>query len=219
MDMKNNADDTKSRILDSAEALFAEGGFDGVSARDITKHAECNVASINYYFGGKDNLYNEVCRRRLNALRDIRIDSINKVMAQGDGVTLEELFRVFSHAFLAPLLEDPKGRSFLKLMTREMLYPHIRMGMCVDEMIMPILETLVVAISKICPGLSKEDAFWSIYSLIAQLIHTIHIQTMMGNSFKGLPSFDVSGAVDHIVSFTAAGVRSLIDNSEGGENV
>ncbi|MBW8036068.1 MAG: TetR/AcrR family transcriptional regulator [Planctomycetes bacterium] len=217
--MKNNADDTKNRILDSAEELFAEGGFDGVSARDITKHAKCNVASINYYFGGKDSLYNEICRRRLNALRDIRIDSINKVMAQGDGVTLEELFRAFSHAFLAPLLEDPKGRSFLKLMTREMLYPHMSAGLLVEELIMPVFKLLVEAICKICPGLSTENAVWSVHSLIAQLIHTIHIQTMMGDSLKGLPQFDVSEAVDHIVSFTAAGVRSLIENNEDSENV
>lgn len=217
--MKSNGDDTKSRVLDSAEELFSEGGFDGVSSRDITKLAKCNVASINYYFGGKDNLYNEVCRRRLNVLRDIRIDSINKVMLKSDSVTLEELFRVFSHAFLAPLLEDPKGRSFLKLMTREMLYPHMRAGMLVEEMIMPIFEKLVGAMCNICPGLGKEKAFWSIYSLIAQLIHTIHIQTMMRDSLKGLPPFDVSDAVDHIVSFTTAGVRSLIENSEEDANV
>lgn len=216
--MKNNGDDTKKRILDSAEELFAEGGFDGVSARDITKHAKCNVASINYYFGGKDNLYNEVCRRRLNVLREIRIDSINKVMSK-DGVTLEELFRVFSHAFLAPLLEDPKGRSFLNLMTREMLYPHMSAGLLVEELIMPVFKLLVEAICKICPGLSTENAVWSVHSLIAQLVHTIHIQTMMGDSLKGMPQFDVSDAVDHIVSFTAAGVRSLIENSEGGQNV
>ena len=104
-------------------------------------------------------------------------------------------------------------------MTREMLYPHMRAGMCVDEMIMPVLESLVGAVSKICPGLGKKQAFWSVYSLVAQLIHTIHIQTMMGDSFKGLPPFDISEAVDHIVSFTAAGVRNLIDNSEDSENV
>lgn len=216
--MKINGDGTKNRILDAAEELFAESGFDGVSARDITKLAECNVASINYYFGGKDNLYNEICRRRLNALRDIRVDSIKDVMDK-DGVTLELLFRAFSDAFLSPLLEDPRGRCFLKLMTREMLYPHMRAGLLVEELIMPVFQMLVGAICKICPGLSTEDAVWSIHSLIAQLVHTIHIQTMMGDSLKGLPQFDVSDAVDHIVSFTAAGVRSLIETDGGEQNV
>lgn len=217
--MKTNGDDTRSRLLDSAEELFAESGFDGVSARDITKFAECNIASINYYFGGKDNLYNEVCLRRLGVLRDIRVESIKEVMSKGDDVTLEELFREFSQAFLSPVLDDPRGRSFLRLMTREMLYPHMRAGMFVEEMIMPVFKTLVEAMGKICPGLDKEKAAWSIYSLVAQLIHTIHIQTMMGDSLKGLPPFDASKAVDHIVSFTAAGVRSLIKTDGGDQDV
>jgi AcrR family transcriptional regulator len=208
--MKNGGEDTKNRLLDTAEVLFAESGFDGVSARDITKLANSNVASINYYFSSKENLYNEVCRRRLNALRDIRIASINKIMAASDAkITLEDLFRGFSHAFLAPLMEDPKGRAFLKLMTREMLYPHMPAGMCAEEMIMPVFTLLLESLEKICPDLTKEQAMWSIYSLIAQLIHTIHIQTMMGDCLKGMPVFDVTKAVEHIVSFTAAGVRSF----------
>ena len=208
--MKNGAEDTKNRLLDSAEGLFAESGFDGVSARDITKLANCNVASINYYFSSKENLYNEVCRRRLNALRDIRIASINKIMAAGaTEITLEDLFREFSHAFLAPLMEYPKGRAFLKLMTREMLYPHMPAGMCAEEMIMPVFTLLLEAVEKICPDLTKEQAMWSIYSLIAQLVHAVHMKTMMGGCLKGMPVFDVTRAVNHIVSFTAAGVRSF----------
>ena len=66
---RKNVDDTATRILDAAEVLFAEKGFAGTSSRDITSSAGCNLASINYYFGGKDNLYKDVCKRRLNVLR------------------------------------------------------------------------------------------------------------------------------------------------------
>ena len=48
--------DTKERILDVAERLFAERGFDGVSMRDLTREAEVNLAAVNYHFGGKDAL-------------------------------------------------------------------------------------------------------------------------------------------------------------------
>lgn len=208
--MGNGTEDTKNRLLDAAEGLFAEGGFDGVSARDITKQAHCNVASINYYFTSKENLYNEVCRRRLNALRDIRMASIHKIMAaDATEITLEDLFREFSYAFLSPLMEDPKGKAFLKLMTREMLYPHMPAGMCAEEMIIPVLMLLVEAVEKICPGLTRDQAMWSIYSLISQLVHAVNMKTIMGDCLKGMPVFDVNKAVNHIVSFTAAGVRSF----------
>ena len=48
--------DTKSRILDAAEALFVEGGFESLSMRQITNSAGVNLAAVNYHFGGKDAL-------------------------------------------------------------------------------------------------------------------------------------------------------------------
>jgi AcrR family transcriptional regulator len=43
--------DTRARILQAAEMLFAEHGFDAVSMRDITTLAKVNLASVNYHFG------------------------------------------------------------------------------------------------------------------------------------------------------------------------
>lgn len=45
--------DTKTRILDAAEKLFAERGFSETSLRLITSKAEVNLASVNYHFGSK----------------------------------------------------------------------------------------------------------------------------------------------------------------------
>ena len=68
--------ETRTRLLDTAECLFAERGFAGTSVRDITADAGCNLAAVNYHFGGKQNLYREVFRRRLAALREQRLASI-----------------------------------------------------------------------------------------------------------------------------------------------
>ncbi len=50
----------QDRLLDAAEQLFSEHGFDGASVRDIAATAGCNIAAVNYYFGSKDKLYTEV---------------------------------------------------------------------------------------------------------------------------------------------------------------
>lgn len=52
--------DTKDKILSVAGALFAENGYDSTSIRDISKEAGVNLASINYHFKNKLNLYREV---------------------------------------------------------------------------------------------------------------------------------------------------------------
>ena len=44
---------TKNKILDAAEVLFADKGFNGTSLREITSYAEVNLAAVNYHFGSK----------------------------------------------------------------------------------------------------------------------------------------------------------------------
>jgi AcrR family transcriptional regulator len=67
-DTSKNSIDTRSRILDAAESLFMEYGFDGTSMRLITGQAGVNLAAINYHFGSKELLFQEVFRRRLTDL-------------------------------------------------------------------------------------------------------------------------------------------------------
>ena len=55
--MSEVLDSTRDRLLQAAERLFARQGYEATSVRDITAAAECNVASVNYHFGGKNKLY------------------------------------------------------------------------------------------------------------------------------------------------------------------
>ena len=55
--------DTKERILDVAERLFADHGYATTSLRDITTEADVNLASVNYHFGSKDALLIAVLNR------------------------------------------------------------------------------------------------------------------------------------------------------------
>ncbi len=48
--------DKQKEIVQVAEKLFAEYGFDGTSVRLIAKEAGINIAMISYYFGSKEKL-------------------------------------------------------------------------------------------------------------------------------------------------------------------
>ena len=67
-DIVNSSGTTKERILGAAEVLFAQHGFDGASLRQLTAAAKVNLAAVNYHFGSKEKLVEEVFRRRLDAL-------------------------------------------------------------------------------------------------------------------------------------------------------
>ena len=113
--------------------------------------ADCNVASVNYYFGGKENLYLEIWRRRLAQMRDVRLASIEKVMSGPGRPQLEDLLRSHAISFLEPLIKGDRQCRFINLMAREMIDPHLPRGMFLDEMAMPVTLALGKALTTICP--------------------------------------------------------------------
>jgi AcrR family transcriptional regulator len=64
----NAPTDTRDRILDAAQHLFAEHGYEGTSIRDITIAAEANVAAVGYHFGSKEGLYADVLQSLVGPL-------------------------------------------------------------------------------------------------------------------------------------------------------
>ena len=67
--MTRGPQDTRARLLEAAVGLFAERGFHGTGVREIALRAGVNVASANYHFGSKEELYLEVLRGHFAAVR------------------------------------------------------------------------------------------------------------------------------------------------------
>src|SRR6186713_1424983 len=93
---------TKGRILDAAEALFMEHGFEATSLRLITAAAAVNLAAVNYHFGSKEELFQAVLTRRLDPMNQERIDLLTRMEREaGDkAVSCEKLIS----AMLVPAL-------------------------------------------------------------------------------------------------------------------
>lgn len=206
----NLRNDVEARLLDTAEQLFAEKGFDATSIRDITNTAECNVAAVNYHFHSKQNLYSEVFLRRITAMRDVRLAAIDNVMSQTTPrPTLTELIRAFSTAFLEPLLDKSTGQRFLKLIVREMNDPRLPKDMFVKEIVTPTLTSLGEALTTLCTNLDQKQIYLSIVSIIGQLIHVIRIrETSEMGDFANLPQLNISEIIEHIVEFSATAITA-----------
>jgi AcrR family transcriptional regulator len=200
----------QQRLLDAAEELFSEHGFDGASVRDIAAAAGCNLAAVNYYFGGKDRLYHKVWRRQLLQIRDERLESINKAMAQNDGnPELEGLLRSFADAFIGPLADETRARRLMKLMAREMIDQHLPTDIFVNEIIVPTTTAMGDALLKAYPQLEQSQLPFVIFSIVGQLTHVVHMKGMFEQTHNsGFPRFDLTEAIDHVVRFSAAGIRA-----------
>ena len=200
----------KGRLLDAAEGLFCERGFKGTSIRDIAASAGCNIASVNYYFGSKEKLYEEVWRRHLIPMRDVRIASINKVMSQtASRPNLEDLLRSFADTFVGSMVDTSKASQLSKLMAREYIDSHLPTNMFVNEVMTPTITAMHSALVKTCPDLDESKILPVVFSFIGQLVHLVHVKTMFeqGGDDLNLPIFDSNELIDHIVKFSAAGIR------------
>jgi AcrR family transcriptional regulator len=95
-------EDTRTRILDAAERLFAEKGVDAISVRAVLKEAGVNVALAHYHFGSREGLIEELLRTRVAPLAEEQIRDIVEVDARGADATLEDVLRAyFGGAFRA----------------------------------------------------------------------------------------------------------------------
>ena len=75
--METLLNDKQICILQVAEKLFAEKGFDGTTVREISKAAKINIAMVSYYFGSKDKMLEALIRFRTEDL-SIKIENLIK---------------------------------------------------------------------------------------------------------------------------------------------
>ena len=205
----------KQRILDTAERLFAEHGFDGANVRTITDEAQCNLASVNYHFGGKDKLYIEVFRRQLVHLRQVRIAGIEEVLkTQGSNLTIEQLLRAFAHVFLDPLVEPSQGHRFTQLMLRELSDPLLPANLLCEEMFFPVSQVLLEALHRLYPQLHQRVATQCIHSLIGQLVHVVQVRKLFIRQSGEHPVLDLATMIEHIVRFSASGFQACLETGK-----
>jgi len=205
------ADPVPERLLDVAEHLFADRGFDGTSIRELATAAGCNIASVNYYFGSKQKLYEEVFRRHLIPMRDGRIGSISKVMAQSSGKPeLEDLLRAFAFAFVEPLTDESRAARFMKLMGREMVDSHLPAEVFAEDVVIPTVTAMRTALLKACPGLDPARVPLLVYSVMGQLMHAVHTRPILEKvNSRHIPTFSLPAIIDHVVEFSAIGIRAF----------
>lgn len=203
--------DTTARLLDSAERLFATHGFAATSVRDITQAAGCNLAAVNYHFGGKLNLYRDVFCRRLQAMREQRVASLRLASPGLTPPTLEAVLSGFATAFLEPLVSESGGRRMIELMAREMLDPQLERKLFRDEIIEPVNTALVAALIAAEPALDARAARLCAISLVGQLMHVVHRTRCDGGGISSAVLPPLGELVGHIVRFSAAGVRACAE--------
>lgn len=203
---------TRDRILDAAEALFAQEGYAGVSVRQIMSQAGADVSLAYYHFKSKRDLFDQVMLRRAEHLNDIRLEALEAVEKRhpDDAPTVEEIIGAFTNPLLDLLATDhEEWKHYFRLVAQINNSPEWG-GELMTRYFDPLVRRFIEALRKALPGCSDEDLYWSYHFLSGALTLTFaetgRIDNLSGGACR---SSDMASIGERMPTFLAAGFRTL----------
>jgi len=166
--------DTKTRILDAAEKLFAERGFSETSLRLITSKAEVNLASVNYHFGSKKELIRAVLARYLDVFMPVASIEIVKLQTSNKNASLNDIFSIL----VEPLLDLNKLRAegtstFLQLLGRGYIESQGHLRWFITTHYGEHLDQFVKAVAQSAPHIPPAEMFWRLHFTLGTVVFTM----------------------------------------------
>jgi AcrR family transcriptional regulator len=201
---------TKDRILAAAEELFAQHGFAGTTLRQVTGRADVNIAAVNYHFGSKENLVNEVFRRRMDEMTRQRLARLKTAVREHPG----ELDPVLA-AFVEPALEMAQDRhgggSFIRVIARAYAEKNDGLRRFLSERYGHVLREFAKAIAACLPELGKEQLYWRLDFLSGALTYAMADFGLIKRPASVPEAVHRERAARELIRFATAGLRAPID--------
>ena len=173
---RQHAAATQDRILDAAEALFMEHGFEATSLRLITAAAGVNLAAVNYHFGSKEELFQAVLTRRLDPMNQARVALLDRYEAQRAGPLACE--RILAALFI-PALElarDPAARrqpiSCACWAAPTPIRRRSSASSC-RQQYAPMIARFKDAFARALPHLPRKELSWRLHFIMGALSYTL----------------------------------------------
>lgn len=168
--------DTRERILDAAERLFMAHGYDGTSMRQITGEATVNLAAVNYHFGSKESLIQEVFRRRLDWLNEERMRVLDRLEAEaGDQPVKPSLIVDAFFGTLLRMAEDEArgGMTFLRLLGRTLTEPSEFIRAFLAHEYKTVMDRFKEALFRALPEVPKAEIVWRFHFMLGATSYAI----------------------------------------------
>jgi AcrR family transcriptional regulator len=198
---------TKDRILGAAEVLFAQRGFDGASLRQLTTAAGVNLAAVNYHFGSKEKLVEQVFRRRLDALNARRMDALATIEGRAD-TTLEDVLA----AYIRPALElshDDNGALFMRVLARAFAEHDDRLRQFLSENYGHVMRQFTAEFARLLPQLPKRELYWRIDLVTGALTHAMSGFGMIQRPKDVSERAHREQTAQHLIRFAVAGLSHV----------
>jgi AcrR family transcriptional regulator len=206
---------TQQKIIDSALALYAEKGIDGVPVRALTSHAGVNVAAIHYHFGGTEALAEAVFgelsarvnKRRIRALEEI----ISAAKAAGRKPDVENIVSTFVGPYVGPDAAT-EGQLLAQLILKHRLSPSPMTERVIKKHFDPMAKQFVAALHDAMPEIPMELMYLRYMLMVSTVVlslsdrgRTNRLQRLSGSKATAPDGQAVRTA---LVDFIVGGMRA-----------
>ncbi|MDF0605270.1 TetR family transcriptional regulator [Neisseriaceae bacterium TC5R-5] len=206
--------ETALQIMNVAEQLFAESGFNGVPLRLLTKEAGVNLAAVNYHFGSKEGLFEAIFVQRLAPLIEGCLKELEVLETEQQKLTLDSLLQTVIRPCLA-LAKDPKsgGAIFVRLLSRTLLENHRQVREMIAGQYGEFVQRYLRAFHQALPQLNAEQLAWRMH-----FAFSVMFNAFAGNDvLKVFTRSEVVSARDpdiivkHVLPFVTAGLLAPVE--------
>lgn len=208
---------TKNKILDAAEVLFAEHGFSETSLRIITSVAGVNLAAVNYHFGSKKILIQAVINRYFITFTQ-HVENEFTAFEGSVDISTKELLE----ALLVPVIKlndvRPDGAAtFMRLLGRAYTESQGHLKRFLTEKYGHLLARFTALVQQANPGLDDREMFWRLHFMLGTLVFALAghqaLSEIAEADFK--EKVDTAGIIRHLIPFLTAAMQPVILDHQG----
>jgi AcrR family transcriptional regulator len=204
---------TRERILDAAEQLFATRGFDGTSTREIVAKSGDTIGSVNYHFGSKQALLDEVIKRRWEIIAVARRDAYEAEREKhGDAPPIEAVVAALVIPYMEKAMRGGKSwRSYMQLQTR-LFYSPDSYDESLRALSEPVAREYVGWMQAALPTASLENLGYAYQFMIGSTVESaaeIGIDRIHRITGGACSSKNFEAVSARLVRFIAAGIEAI----------
>jgi AcrR family transcriptional regulator len=196
--------ETADRLLDTAERLFGEQGYDGVGIRELATEANVNLGAATYHFGSKKALYLETFMRRFRPTNAERLRLLRKAEAEAKSKPLT-VEKIVDCVVRPPYLLGLEHPNFHALMARSLFMPPPFLHAAIHKELAPNVEVFIAAFRRSLPDVPEDLLHLrTMFAMGALLMFSVQRGKMR---FPQNSKFDDS-LLRELIRFISAGLQS-----------
>ena len=211
---KSEVCNTKKRIMDAAEILFAERGFERTTTHLLTSMAGVNQAAVNYHFGSKDKLIEEVIMRRLSPISRQSLTSLQRIEAEADRTSLRPKTEDVLLAIIDPFFKISSASSsesfFLAIVGRALVEQDKTIQSIYRNCYKPVLNMIFNMLKKSMPEFPEQILHLRIHFALGTITYAMNLfkRKRLLEDFS-TPPYGEEDVLQGLIRFVVSGMESI----------